>query len=120
MVCKRTKIKRITSDFIKRLRKKGIPVELVYLFGSYAWGRPTSSSDIDIAVVSSKFENMDSIERIEFLSDIARYVSPNLDVDIDVVGFTSKEMKNASYFDLASEIYQRGQILYKKSPSSNL
>ena len=92
-----------------------MPIERVYLFGSYAWGRPTSSSDIDIAIVSPKFKKLGNIERIEFLSGIARHVSPNLDIDIDVVGFTNEEMKNASYFDLAGEIGQKGQLFYKKA-----
>lgn len=90
-----------------------MPVDKVYLFGSYAWGKPTSASDIDIAVVSSKFKKFDSIERIEFLSDIARHLSPELDIDIDVIGFTSEEMKKASYFDIAAEVLQKGKIIYK-------
>lgn len=114
MVYSRTRVKKIISDFIGRMQKKNIPIEQVYLFGSYAWGKPTPTSDIDIAVVSPKFKKLTDIKRIEMLSDIARYVYPDTDVEIDVVGFAPKEIENAPYFDLAAEIRQKGQIVFKK------
>ena len=115
MVYKRVWIRKIISEFIKRLNDKGLPVEEVYLFGSYAWGRPTSKSDLDIAIVSSKFRKWNDIKRIEFLSDVSRYIYPNLDIDIDVVGFTRDELESAAYFDLACQIAQKGKIVYKKA-----
>lgn len=92
-----------------------MPIDQIYLFGSYAWGKPTSTSDLDLAIISPKFKKFDDIKRIEILSDVARHLSLDLAIDIDVVGFTSEEIKNASYFELAGEIRQRGQILYKKA-----
>lgn len=116
MVCKRTQIRKIAREIVKGLEKrKKFSVEQVILFGSYAWGKPTKNSDVDIAVVSSNFKKWDDIKRIEILSDVARHVYPNLDVDIDVVGFTSREIESASYFDLAAEIRQKGQVIYKKA-----
>lgn len=61
MVCKETEIRNIVSDYVKELQKK-LPVKRVILFGSYAHGRPTKGSDIDIAVVSDKFNKMDDIK----------------------------------------------------------
>lgn len=115
MVYSRAKIKKIVSDFIKRVQRKNIPIDQVYLFGSYAWGKPTPTSDIDIAVVSPKFERLTDIRRIEILSDIARYVYSDIDVEIDAVGFAPKDMEKASYFDLAAEIRQKGQVVFKKT-----
>jgi len=115
MVYKRTWIKKIVSDFIQRLNKKGLPVEQVFLFGSYAWGRPTAKSDLDIAVVSSKFKRWNDIKRIEFLSDVSRYIYPDMDIEIDAVGFTQDELEKASYFDLAAQVFQKGKVVYKKA-----
>ena len=115
MVCSRAKVRKITNDFIKRLRRNGLPIDKAYLFGSYAWGRPSSVSDIDMAIISPKFKRWNDIKRIKVLSDIARYVYPNLEVEIDAIGFTHEELENASYFDLAGEIRQKGQIIYNKA-----
>lgn len=115
MVLKRAKIRKIVSDFVDRLNNEGIPVKIAYLFGSYAWGKPRLTSDIDIAIVSEKFKTWNDIKRLTKLLDLARHVEPKLPIDIDVVGFTSDEIKKASYFDLAAEIRQKGQIIYKKA-----
>ena len=48
-------IKDIVSRFISLVTKE-FPVRSVYLFGSYANGNPGEYSDVDLAVVSDKFE----------------------------------------------------------------
>jgi predicted nucleotidyltransferase len=44
----------ISDDLITRLKKALEPIhpEKVILFGSFAWGRPTAESDIDLYVVT--------------------------------------------------------------------
>ena len=42
---------------MKKLISAGIPVTSVYLYGSYAKGKPKADSDIDICVVSPKFKD---------------------------------------------------------------
>ncbi len=46
----------IIERFLAELTKKGISVEQAVLFGSYAQGTFNEWSDIDLAVVSKKFE----------------------------------------------------------------
>ena len=46
----------IIERFLAELTKNGIIVEQAVLFGSYAQGTFNEWSDIDLAVVSSKFE----------------------------------------------------------------
>ena len=116
MVCKRTQIRRVVNEFVRRLRKQAnLPVDKIFLFGSYAWGKPTHRSDIDLAVISKKFRRINNIKRIKILSDVVRHVHPELKVDIDVVGFTEDEFDNSNYFDLASEIKEKGLLVYKKA-----
>jgi len=45
-----------TKRFIERIRQQGIPVEAAYVFGSWAQGRATEWSDIDLAIVFPVFE----------------------------------------------------------------
>lgn len=116
MVCKRAQIKKIVADFIRRVKLQAkLPVDEVFLFGSYAWGRPTIRSDIDLAVVSSKFKRLSDIRRIEILSDVARHVCPDLDIDIDVVGFTRDELNKGGYFELAGAVREKGRLVYKRA-----
>lgn len=116
MVCNRTRIKKIVVAFVKRLEKeKNLHVEEVILFGSYAWGRPSTRSDIDLAVVSSKFRRIDMIKRLMVLSSAARHIYSDWDAEIDAVGFTHDELEKAGYFELAGTIKEKGQLVYKRA-----
>jgi len=42
--------------FVEKVRENGVPIEAVYLFGSWVQGRGTEWSDIDVAIVSPAFE----------------------------------------------------------------
>lgn len=47
----------IAKTFKNHLEKMGIPVQQIYLYGSYAKGNPRYGSDIDICVISPAFED---------------------------------------------------------------
>ena len=113
MVCKRAEIKRIAKEFAIKLKERNIDVKFIVLFGSYAWGVPRGTSDIDLAVISPQFKRMSQLKRLELLSDISRKISISLPIDIDVVGFTPDEIDHAGYFDLAAQIREKGDIILK-------
>jgi predicted nucleotidyltransferase len=46
----------IVQRFLAAVHSSGIPVELGVLFGSWARGAATSESDIDLVVVSPRFD----------------------------------------------------------------
>ena len=55
-------IKTNILDYISYLKKEyRLPIEKVYLFGSYAKNNPHHYSDVDVCVVSPKFKKMDAI-----------------------------------------------------------
>jgi predicted nucleotidyltransferase len=49
-------IRKPIGQYLELLQTKGFPVKEAYLYGSYANGLPDEWSDIDVAVVSDKFE----------------------------------------------------------------
>ena len=49
------KIKSIVSRYITNVKKQGIPVKGVYIFGSYAKGVANKHSGIDVCIISKKF-----------------------------------------------------------------
>jgi predicted nucleotidyltransferase len=53
----------IAKKFIETVRQQGISVETAYLFGSWAQGRATEWSDIDLAIVSSAFDGVKFYDR---------------------------------------------------------
>lgn len=61
------------EGFLADLRKAGYAPEKVVLFGSYAYGRPTHSSDIDLAVWDQRFTGCGSVDVVPLTSIISRY-----------------------------------------------
>jgi len=60
-------------DIIKRFKNaietKGIKINKLILYGSYAKGSPERHSDIDLVVISEDFEGKSFWERIDILTD---------------------------------------------------
>lgn len=111
MVYRESEIKDIALGLVNVLNKK-IPIKKVIVFGSYAYGRPTKYSDIDLAVVSPAFRKMNDIRRVMFLLDAARKIKTKKPIDIEPLGFTSEELEKADYFNIAAEIKERGRVVY--------
>ncbi len=51
----------LLKNYIDLLNKEGLSVRKAFLFGSYSVGMANSSSDIDIMIVSDKFDETDDI-----------------------------------------------------------
>lgn len=51
------KIKNEVNEYLRILRRDGLPIEKALIFGSYAIGKADEESDIDLCVISQKFNN---------------------------------------------------------------
>lgn len=100
-------IEQAISDFIQRLQK-GIRVEAIVLFGSYAKGNPHEWSDVDIAVISPDFEGMRMSRRQEIISQLALHSYPR----ISPIGFSSSEYHKTNSTSFLSEIIRTGKVVY--------
>lgn len=47
----------LVKKFKTHLEERGVPVDHIYIYGSYAKGNPRYGSDIDVCVISSSFKN---------------------------------------------------------------
>ena len=112
MVLTSDQVKTQVSRFVIALQER-IHVQRVLLFGSYAYGRPQVGSDIDLAVVSPDFEWMSRLERLEFLERIAWEAKTH---DIESVGFTEDELRNAGNTNVLSEIRDRWKSYHLATP----
>ena len=94
-------IKRFKEDLIK----KGIPVDQMILFGSYAKGQPKPWSDLDVCVVSKSF-GKDSYDEMVRLMIIASDIEPRLEPH----PYHPNDLKD-KYDPLAHEIRTHGQVI---------
>ncbi len=76
----------IISHYLALLQKK-IVLEGVLLFGSFAWGKPTKHSDVDLAIISSDFKKIkNSLQWLSRMRD-----EKSCQVAMDVIGYTPEE-----------------------------
>jgi len=100
----RRQITAIIQRYIAALEAQGIPVERVILFGSHASGHPEEWSDVDIAVISPRFEALSLLERYEQLGLANR----NLQVPLDIVGFSPSQITQCEPESFLAEILRTG------------
>lgn len=95
----------LIEKYKKVLKKNGIPVEKIILFGSYAKGTAKPWSDLDLCVVSSIF-GKDSHEEMLRLMRLASIV----ELLIEPHPYHPKDL-NDPYDALAHEINTYGKIV---------
>jgi len=97
---------KVVSRFRKALEAKGLRINKLILFGSYAAGTYREGSDIDLVVISEDFTGKDYWERIDILSDaIYEVFEP-----IEAIPFTLEEWERGR-----SEIVEyskKGEVVY--------
>ncbi|MBF0612294.1 MAG: nucleotidyltransferase domain-containing protein [Magnetococcales bacterium] len=100
-------IEEIIQYFIKILREDGIPVDFAVLYGSHCRGDATEWSDIDVLVVSPKFEppkNRDDIDRMW-------HATLPTDVRIEPIGIGSRQWEEDQRIPLIEIARREGQII---------
>ena len=94
-------ISKIISCFRKALEAKGVKIDKIILYGSWANGTQREDSDIDLVVISKDFKEKDFWQRINMLSDAIYEVF----VPIEAIAFTPEEWEsgNSSVADYAQK-----------------
>ena len=84
-------------------------IKKIYLFGSYAYGKPTKKSDIDICVVIGN-----NLDRLETYQKIAMSLFDNDIVPADILVYREKffyDIQNPN--GIKNTILTKGEILYE-------
>ena len=96
----------IISSFRKAIESKGIKINKLILFGSYATGRYREDSDIDVVVISQDFNDKGYWERIDILSSaIYQVFQP-----IEAVAMTPEEWERGK--SLLVDYAKGGEVVY--------
>jgi predicted nucleotidyltransferase len=99
-----TEINRVITRYIENLKALGVPIERVYLFGSYARQDADTESDVDLAIISPLFEKMSLWDRAAYLGKAAWDIRH----PIDALGFVPSQVKKATSGTLLNHIIKHG------------
>jgi uncharacterized protein len=91
------------------LLEKGLRIEAIVLYGSYARGNAYEDSDIDVAVISPDFEGLPINRRQE---QIVR-LTLHRDRRIAPIGYPSSEYHNSGPHSFLREIVRTGRVVYE-------
>ena len=86
--------------------KNAMPIDRVFLFGSYAKGNADKHSDIDLCFFSDDFENQDTIEIVKMLFRMTRKYKG---MDIQPIAFSTSDLETDNPF--VKEILRTGKEL---------
>lgn len=101
--------KEIVSRIIEKIKTSYQP-EKIILFGSYAWGKPTKDSDIDLFIVKDTEQ-----KHRERMLTVRRLVSEeNGIVGMDILVYTPEEVKERLGINdhFISQIFKKGKAFY--------
>lgn len=97
-------------DVITKIIADTVPVELIYLFGSYADGIPQKDSDLDLYVV---FSDDLPMRELDAIFEINKAVAPVQKMPIDIIGLKLNRFLNRKmYATLERKIEREGVKLY--------
>jgi predicted nucleotidyltransferase len=100
------------NDYISDV-KNAMPIDHVFLFGSYANGTANDDSDIDICFFSYDFESKKSVDILYQLCRLTRKYNRIIDnkiIDIEPHAFPTSELQNDNPF--VKEILRTGKEIY--------
>lgn len=100
-------MKKNITAIVKKL--KLYQPQKVILFGSYAWGKPTKDSDIDLLIIKDTKQN-----HYCRIPCVRRYLN-DLDFAFDILVLTPQELKQRLALGdfLFQDIINKGKVLYE-------
>ena len=97
-------------DIVDRLRQgletRGIKLQRIVLYGSYATGANKKGSDIDVVVISRDFATKSYWERIDLLADVLYEIF----APVEAVAMTPDEWERGNSF--VADFARKGETLY--------
>lgn len=98
-------IKKITNQIVEKYQP-----EKIILFGSYAWGKPTKNSDVDLFIVKES-----DLSRRFRTTQVERILG-SVSFPVDVLVYTPKEVEERRSLGdfFVKNIFKKGKTLYAK------
>jgi len=97
-------------DVITKIIAETVPVETIYLFGSYAYGTPGKDSDLDFFIV---FKDDMQIRILDAIRSIRTAITPVKTKPIDFIGLKKNRfLYKKKYATLERKIEREGIKIY--------
>jgi len=97
-------------DEISQIIAQTVPVESIYLFGSYAYGTPNKDSDLDIYVV---FKDELPMRELDAITAISIAIDPVKKMPMDILGLKQNRFHDRKlYATLERKIAREGIKFY--------
>jgi len=97
-------------NILKDIIVDTVPVEQIFLFGSYANGTPHADSDLDIYVVIAENANIREIDAMKLIQRVIRD-KKTMPVNV-IVSKRNKFNQRKSTPTIKRQIAQKGMLLY--------
>lgn len=91
-----TRIRSLIYDLMTEMGRQGIEITNLVLFGSQSDGTATNSSDVDIALISPSFQNLNSLQRRKRVKPALYWIIEKYKVPIDLILLTPEEFDKES------------------------
>lgn len=105
------KVSKIISEVVDKITAEYQP-ETIILYGSYAYGKPTKDSDIDLFIIKDTVKN-----RIDRYVEVKRLIyDPQRRISISPLVYTRQEVEERLGLgdDFVEEILNKGEVLYAR------
>ena len=105
----KTKIKNEIRNIANKISAK-LKISRIILFGSYAYGKPTDNSDIDLCIIIDE----DNRRKIDISREIRREIMGDITKSIDIFVYSKDEFENKAknLTGLERLISEKGLIIY--------
>ncbi|MBI2906481.1 MAG: nucleotidyltransferase domain-containing protein [Chloroflexi bacterium] len=108
---KNKKIRQLIQEVVEQIRK-GYDPEKIILFGSYAYGKPTPDSDIDLFIVKDTDKRW--VDRFVEVSRLT--YQPGRDIWVSPLVYTPKELEQRLSIgdDFVEQVMEKGEVLFAR------
>lgn len=103
------RIKEIANAIKIFLKGRNIKVDKIVIFGSYAKGKYSANSDLDIAIVSSDFDGKDIFQKSDMIKGLNWHLVERFLFPFDIITVSSKEYQQSS--SLIVDFIKEGKVL---------
>lgn len=98
----------VIQAYLDDLQRQGVSVDFGVLFGSHVNGVPHEWSDIDLVVVSPRFDLTRSWDDVHLL----RHTATAVDVRIEPVAVGSRQWEEDRYLPIIDIAHREGTIIW--------
>jgi predicted nucleotidyltransferase len=105
----KSSVKESLSFLESCLKRQGLNISQIILFGSHSRGESTEESDIDVAIISEDFKGKNIFKRADLTKEAEIQTIKKYMIPLDIITLTPEELQDET--SLLSDYVRNGQLL---------